>query len=281
MDALPIIDAHHHLWRYDAREYGWIDGPLAALRRDFLLPELARARTEGGVSATIAVQARQSVTETRWLLGLAAQEPAIVGVVGWLPIASPRLEAELDGIRGPLVDLRHVVQGEAAGFLDDPAFDRGLEALARRDLAYDLLIRDWQLPEAVRCVARHPRLRFILDHGAKPDLRPGGDLTAWEAGIRDLARHPQVWCKLSGLVTEADWATWDLATIRRAFDVLLDAFGPQRLLFGSDWPVCLAASGYARWLGTVRTLIADLPLGDRAAILAGNAATAYRLRSPA
>lgn len=279
MDALPIIDAHHHLWRYDASEYGWIDGTMAALRRDFLLPELAQARAEGGVSATIAVQARQSVAETRWLLDFAAQEPAIIGVVGWLPIASPRLEAELDGLRGPLVALRHVVQGEAAGFLDDPAFDRGLEALARRNLAYDLLVRDWQLPEAVRCVARHPHLRFILDHGAKPDLRPGSDLAAWEAGIRDLARHPQVWCKLSGLVTEADWTAWDRSAIRRAYDALLDAFGPQRLLFGSDWPVCLVASGYARWLDEVQALISALPQADRAAILAGNATTAYRLRS--
>lgn len=279
MDVLPIIDAHHHLWRYDAREYGWIDESMAALRRDFLLPELAQARAEGGVTASIAVQARQSVEETRALLGFAVREPAIIGVVGWLPIASPRLEAELDGLKGQLVALRHVVQGEDAGFLDDPAFDRGLEVLARRGLAYDLLIRDWQLPEAVRCVARHPRLRFVLDHGAKPDLHTGSDLAAWTAGIRDLARHPNVWCKLSGLVTETGWAAWDLGTIRRAYDVLLDAFGPRRLLFGSDWPVCLVASGYARWLDTAQALIADLPRDDRAAILAGNAVAAYRLRS--
>lgn len=274
-----IIDAHHHLWRFAPAQYGWIAPGDTALRQDFLLPELERACAANHIDRTVAVQARQSLDETCWLLGLAARSPRIAGVVGWVPLADPDLADVLAPLvaGGRLKGVRHAVQGEAnPAFLLRPEITRGLRALPACDLAYDLLVLHHQLGQAAACVDGHPRLHFVLDHAAKPPYA-SGDLIAWERDLRELARRPNVWCKLSGLATETGGRRWNAGTLSRSVEVLLDAFGPRRLLFGSDWPVCLLATGYDRWLATVQGFIAALSTDERAAILGGNATTVYRL----
>lgn len=270
-----IIDAHHHLWRFDPQEYGWITEADSALRRDFLLPELDATLGEAGVGGCIAVQARQSVGETAWLLGLACRSQRIRGVVGWAPLGDPGLADLLDGFSGPLVGLRHVVQEEAdPHFMLRPAFAAGLREIARRGLCYDLLLRHHQLEQAIATVDAHPQLRFVLDHIAKPDFTIPP--TTWADRIRELAKRPNVCCKLSGVASEIGPA-WQETRIAPWLDVVIAAFGPGRLLFGSDWPVCLPATSYRRWLGAVRDAIAGFSVAERDAILGGNAATVYRL----
>lgn len=274
-----IIDAHHHLWRFDPGQYGWIAEGDVPLRQDFLLPELERTCTANRIARTVVVQARQSLDETRWLLDLAAHSPRIAGVVGWVPLADPGLPDLLAPLIGSglLKGVRHVVQGETdPAFLLRPEIARGLHALPALDLAYDLLVLPHQLGQAAACVDAHADVRFVLDHAAKPPYA-SGDLTAWERDLRALARRPNVWCKLSGLATETGGRGWDASTLAHSVDVLLDAFGPRRLLFGSDWPVCLLATGYDRWLGTVQGLLDRLTADERTAILGGNATTVYRL----
>jgi L-fuconolactonase len=277
-----IIDAHHHLWAFDPIAYDWIGPQDVVLRRDFLADNLAAMAAPSGLAGSIVVQARQSLEETEWLLGLARKQPLIRGVVGWAPLADPALPAILDALPpGPLVGLRHVVQGESdPQFLLRPGIQAGLAELARRNLAYDLLIKAAQLPQATRCVEQLPAdMRFILDHGGKPDIRRRG-LASWSADLTVLARHTNVACKLSGLVTETDPAAWTPAELEPYVRSILDAFGPQRVLFGSDWPVCLLGTEHRRWLDTVRQWIASYTPAEQAAILGGNALTWYRLESP-
>jgi L-fuconolactonase len=278
-----IIDAHVHLWRYATAEYPWIGENDLPIRRDFLPEHLRAAIAASGVNAAIAVQARQTLAETSWLLQLARSEPAILGVVGWLPLGENRVDALLDQLatEPALVAARHVVQEEPdESFLLRPAFARGLRALAVRGLAYDLLVRHHQLAQAVACVDAHPTLRFVLDHAAKPLCR--GDRAsrdahaAWAGGIRELARRPNTWCKLSGLATEAG-PGWSAAALAPWVDVLLEAFGPRRLLFGSDWPVCLLSTAHHGWVMAVRELTGRLSGPENAALFGGSAREAYRL----
>ena len=275
------VDAHHHLWRYTPEDYGWIDDSMHRLRRDFLPPDLLRETATAPIDATVAVQARQSLEETRWLLELAAQSPLIKAVVGWAPIASADFPATLELLaQNPLLKgLRHVVQAEPPGFLDDPAFNRGIAALMPTALVYDILVFGRQLPEAIRFVDRHPNQSFVLDHIAKPTIaKPDpADSAQWNLHIRDLALRPNVACKLSGMVTEADWATWSPAQLQPYFDTVLEAFTPARLMFGSDWPVLTVACTYPRWLETVATWLAPLTPTERTQILGLTAARVYQL----
>lgn len=275
-----IIDAHHHLWRFDPVAYDWIGEQDRTLRRDFVLPELRLMAHEGNLAGTIAVQARQSLEETRWLLQLAASEPLIRGVVGWVPLADPALPEIVDALASPrLVGVRHVVQGETdPNFLQQPAIVRGLSEISRRGLSYDLLIKAHQLPQAIRCVQQFPALRFILDHGGKPDIRCR-EFATWKADLAVLAQQPQVACKLSGLVTEADARTWTVAELEPYVRTILDLFGPHRVLFGSDWPVCLLGTTQRQWLDAVRGWIATWSAADQAAVLGLNAIAWYHLES--
>jgi L-fuconolactonase len=278
-----IIDAHVHLWRFDPAEYSWIQPDERAIRRDFLIPELHAELDHAGVDGVIAVQARQTLAETNALFALAERSARIRGVVGWLPLADPAIGERLDEFRaaGPLVGVRHVVQGEPdADFLDRADIARGLAAVAARGLSYDLLVRDHQMPQAIRCVDRHPGLRCVLDHLGKPRCRPGRGLAEavarWSRDLRELARRPQVWCKLSGLPYEAG-PQWSVDGLRPYLDTALEAFGPRRLLFGSDWPVCLVHATYRAWLEAIRTTIAGASADERASVLGGAACAAYRL----
>ena len=270
------VDSHHHLWQYSANEYSWIDDTMAALQRDFLPANLQQEAS--GIDATIAVQARQTLEETHWLLSLAAQSNLICGVVGWAPIAAEDFPTTLETLRrDPLLKgLRHVVQAEPHGFLDDPAFNRGIAALLPTQLVYDILIFARQLPEATRFVDRHPNQSFVLDHIAKPDIKANA-FASWNVAIRELARRPNVTCKLSGMVTEADWHTWSPQQLQPYFDTVLDAFGPTRLMFGSDWPVLTVASTYTHWCDTVAAWLAPLSPTERAAIEGETATSIYHL----
>ena len=274
------IDSHHHFWRYTAEDYGWIPPAWSALRRDFLPADLAPVLADAGVDGVITVQARQSLVETEWLLSLTARHDFIRAVVGWAPLIDPAIEAHLDRFATDrkLRSLRHVLQAE----LDDdymlrPDFNRGIRALTRRGLAYDLLILEKHLPATIRFVDMHPNQVFILDHIAKPRIAIG-EIEPWATHLRELARRPNVSCKLSGLITEADVATWTPAQLQPYFDVVLEAFGPRRLLFGSDWPVCLAGASYARWKTTVEAATRTLSADERTALFGRNAQRIYGLQ---
>jgi L-fuconolactonase len=270
------IDAHHHLWKYSAEEYGWIDETMAELRRDFLPADLTSAMREAGVDGAIVVQARQTLEETNWLLDLADRNEAIYGVVGWAPIAAEGFEAVLGELqsRPKLKGLRHIAQAEPDGYLLREDFNRGIRALGGSGLVYDVLIYERQLAEAIEFVDRHPSQKFVLDHVAKPRIREGA-LEPWSHHMRELAQRENVVCKLSGMVTEADWKRWSLEGMRPYLDVAVEAFGPQRLMAGSDWPVCLVACGYAQWFGVLEEYFAGFSAQEREAVFGGSAERTY------
>jgi L-fuconolactonase len=274
------IDAHQHFWKYDAAEYGWIDDSMAALRRDFVPADLQREMAHTRVDASVAVQARQTLEETRWLLSLADAHPSMAGVVGWVDLQAADVSEQLEPFAShpKLVGIRHIVQSEPDDrFMLRPAFCRGIAALEAFDLAYDILIYSRHLPVAAEFVARFERQRFVLDHLAKPDIRSSA-MREWERGIRQLAAFPNVVAKLSGLVTEADWQRWTPADIRPYLDVAFDCFGAGRLMMGSDWPVCTVAAGYARTLAVVTDYVSTLPGDAQAAVAGGTAQRFYKLK---
>jgi L-fuconolactonase len=255
---------------------------MSLLRRDFLPPELHREMAGAGVDACVAVQARQTFGETQWLLELADAYPFIAGVIGWVDLKANDAAEQLDGLRGhaKLVGVRHIVQSEPDDcFMLHSEFCRGISLLEDRDLTYDILIYPKHLPVAAELVSRFARQRFVLDHLAKPNIR-AGEMRQWEEGVRALAKFPLVFCKLSGLVTEADWTRWTLDDLRPYLDVAFDCFGAHRLLAGSDWPVCTVAADYARTVRVVDDYMADRSDEDRLAVTGGNAARLWRLPMP-
>ena len=273
------VDAHQHFWRYDATEYGWIDDSMSALRRDFLPSDARRELNLAGIDACVAVQARQTLAETRWLLELAAENAFVAGVVGWIDLQAPDAAEQLEPFfdQPKFVGVRHIVQSEEDDrFMLRPAFCRGISLLEDRDLTYDILIYPRHLRVAAELVSRFPRQRFVLDHLAKPNIRTR-EIREWERGVRELAAFPLVFCKLSGLVTEADWTSWTPDHMRAYFDVAFDCFGASRLLFGSDWPVCTVAADYRQVVSLVENYIADKPDAEREAVMGGNAARLWRL----
>lgn len=274
-----IIDSHHHFWRYDPREYGWISDEMRILRRDFLPADLRLEIDQSGVVGVVSVQVRQSVEETRFLLDLARRESFILGVVGWVPLADPGVADVLAGLAAePLLKAcRHVLQDEPDdNYMLGARFNDGIRAATAAGLAYDILVYERHLPQALRLVDRHPAQVFVLDHIGKPRIRDGS-FAAWDRLVRDLARRPNVYCKLSGMATEADWRGWEEAQFQPYFDTVLEAFGPQRLMFGSDWPVSLTAVRYGQWLGIVSRLASRLADSERDRIMRGTAAEAYGL----
>jgi L-fuconolactonase len=273
-----MIDSHQHFWRYDPVEYGWIDDSMAAIRRDFLPADARSAMDTAGVDACVAVQARQTLEETEWLLDLADGHAFIRGVVGWIDLQGD-VDAQLARFegRGCLVGVRHIVQAEPDGFLERPAYLTGVSRLHDHGLAYDILIYARQLPAAICFARRFPRQRFVLDHLGKPDIR-GGGFDQWRQQIELLAALPNVWCKLSGLVTEADWRTWTPGQLRPYLDVALEAFGASRVMLGSDWPVCVVAASYQDVIALVTDAVADYSDDERAQILGGNAEDFWTLQ---
>ena len=272
------IDAHHHFWKYNAAEYGWIDETMKVIRRDFLPPNLEKEIRTVGIDGVVSVQARQTLEETRWLLSMAAQQKFIKGVVVWVPLTkrSVREELELFGAEPKLRSVRHVVQAEADGYMLRDDFNAGVAALHQFGLAYDILIFERQLPEASRFVDRHANQVFVLDHIAKPRIKENL-LDPWRQNITEFARRENVYCKVSGMVTESDFDTWTEVQLQPYFETVLEAFGPRRLMFGTDWPVCLVACSYSRWYEIVRRFAAKLSDDEQASLFGTTACRAYGL----
>ena len=253
---------------------------MSVLRRDFTPVELRCEIERAGVDGVVSVQARQSIEETEWLLGLATEHDFILGVVGWLPLAAGDVHGQLERWSHfpKLRSVRHVVQDEPdEAFLLGDDFNRGVALLGEYDLVYDILIFAKHLPNTLVFVDRHPQQPFVLDHIAKPTLRRGKFDQRWASDLRELAKRTQVSCKFSGLVTEVRDEQWSVETLRPYWDVALEAFGPERLMFGSDWPVCLLRSQYARWVAAVEQLSASLSLSEQQDLWGRTAMRAYRI----
>jgi len=272
------IDSHLHLWQYVRDEFEWIPDSMASLRRDFLPQELKTLCVEAAVDGVIAVQARQSLNETCWLLELAQAAP-ILGVVGWAPLAADDLPAVLEQLtQEPLLKgLRHIAQGEPE-ILACPKFLRGMQCLQRTGLVYDLLLYADQLPLALPFIDRFPRQMFVLDHMGKPAIARG-EITTWRDHLRELAQRPNVCCKVSGLVTEADPAAWTASQLQPYLHTALECFGPHRLMIGTDWPVCTAGCSYKSWWALVEDWTAPLSAAERDALLGDTAIRIYSLQT--
>jgi L-fuconolactonase len=276
------IDSHQHFWKYDPARYGWISDGMSAIRRDFLPEHLAEEIARAGIDGTLAVQAGD-LAETEWLLDLANQWSFIRGVVGWVPLTDPRVEDTIARLaRNPkLRGLRHVVQDEPdPNYILREDFNAGIRKLRTFGLTYDILIFERHLPQAIQFVDRYSDQIFVLDHIAKPRIK-AGEISPWRENIKELARRPNVYCKISGIVTEADWMRWTPEQIQRYIDVVSEAFGPRRLMFGSDWPVCLLASPYAKWVMLMERTCEALSISEQDRIWGGTAIEAYGLRENA
>jgi L-fuconolactonase len=281
-----MIDAHTHIWDLATTPQPWIPPQAApALRRDFTLAALRRAARGAGVDQAILVQSVNSAAETAGLLEQGQGEPFVAGVVGWTDLADRAARAAIEGcLDGPGRDLlcgyRHVFEpGEAAGWLGDRSVQTALNLLGALGLAFDLLLRVDELPVAAGAARRHPGTVFVLDHLAKPDVRRG-ELDRWRRGITELSRQPNAYAKFSGLPAEADWNAWSAADLRPYFEAALTAFGPERLIFATDWPVCTVAGPYASVAAAQLELCAGLTTGEQGWLLGGSAAGAYGRAAP-
>ncbi|GGK71490.1 amidohydrolase [Sphaerisporangium melleum] len=280
-----MIDAHHHLWDTTAREYAWLAAEeLASIRRPYLLDDLRRETAAAGVEHTVLVQTTDSTAETEEFLATAAASDGLVaGVVGWLDITAPDVAGEIARLRTRpggdlLVGIRYGVQDETdPGFLHRADVRRGIAAVGAAGLAYDLLVRADQLPPSRDLVRDLPEVRFVLDHAAKPSIA-SGTTEPWASDIKALAAAPNVTCKLSGLVTEADWRDWDAPRIAPYADHVLGCFGPARVMFGTDWPVCELAATYGQVVELARALTAGLSDGERDQVFDATARAAYALQ---
>jgi L-fuconolactonase len=281
---MTVIDSHQHFWELNRFMYGWLDAPqLAPIRRNFLPSDLAPLLKQAGVDKSIFVQTQHNLAEARWVLRLAGQYDFIAGVVGWVDLASPDCERQLLEFRGQpkFVGVRHITQDEP-----DPDFIvredvlRGLAVLEKHAVPFDLLFYVQHLRHAATLAKRFPALPLVIDHLAKPRIKAGmaaGEMAGWSDDLRAAAQYPNVYCKLSGLVTEADWAHWKPADLRPYVRTALDLFGPERCMYGSDWPVCLLAGSYQAVIDALRECVSDLSPTDRDRIFGGTAARFYRL----
>ncbi|MCA9191925.1 MAG: amidohydrolase family protein [Planctomycetales bacterium] len=277
------IDSHHHFWHYSVQQYGWIQDHMAVLKRDFLPSDLVEAVSDTGITGVISVQARQTVEETEWLLSLAGGQNSIVdAVVGWVPLAAPDVQAELERLThdSRLRAVRHVVHDEPDDdFILGTEFNRGIETLKRYNLVYDILIFGKHLRQTIKFVDQHPEQPFVLDHIAKPTIRAGKFDEEWAKLFKELAKRPHVSCKFSGVVTEVRDPSWTIDLLRPYWDTAWQAFGDGRLMYGSDWPVCLLRSEYQQWIQTVEALSGGLSPTELQSFWSGAATKAYNLVS--
>lgn len=278
---MPLqIDSHQHFWKYNAEEFGWITEKMGALKRNFLPENLQTELARYGFNGSIAVQARQTLEETRWLLELASAHSFIQGVVGWVDLRSADVENQLKVFseNEKFVGVRHIVQDEPdENFMLQKDFLRGIKILQGFNLTYDILIYPKQIRSAVRLAAQFPDMHFVLDHIAKPKIKEQ-ILSPWKEDMKELSQCPNVYCKLSGLVTEAHWSRWKYDDVVPYLDVVFEKFQPERLMFGSDWPVCLLAGNYESVRGIVLKYIENFSRDEQEMILGENAVKAYRLK---
>jgi len=275
------IDSHHHFWNYTPEAYPWID-PTSALKRDYGPQDLAEEIAAVGIDGVVSVQARQSLEETRWLCDLAERTDWIQGVVGWVPLAEETLVEDLERLQqhAHLKAVRHVIQDEPDdAFILGADFNRGVSQLKQFGLVYDVLIFAKHLKNSIEFVDHHPEQLFVLDHIAKPTIQTSSFDVSWESNFRELAKRENVVCKFSGVATEVRDAKWDAETIRRYWDVALEAFGPRRLMFGSDWPVCRLKVEYQAWYSMVEAFASPLSSAEQAEFWGGTATRTYGLES--
>jgi L-fuconolactonase len=272
------LDSHQHFWIFDPVRDEWIREDMREIRRDFLPEHLKPLLDENNIVGCLVVQADQSDAETEFLLGLADQHHFIKGVVGWVDLLSPHISEMLDkyGSYAKLKGFRHIVQAEQSGFMLRPEFLRGVTSLTKYGYTFDILVRSEQMEEADELVKLHPEQKFVVDHLGKPDIRRH-EIVSWSRDVRKLATNPNVYCKLSGMVTEADHQTWSRDDIYPFIDVVVNSFGPRRLMFGSDWPVCNLAAGYREVYEVVSTYVERLSRAEQQMIWADTAAQFYNL----
>ena len=273
------IDAHQHFWKYDPVRDAWITPEMEAIRRDFFPADLKPLLQNSGIQGCVAVQADQSEAETNFLLDLAKAQDWIKGVVGWVDLCDPQVEARLEHYaQEPLIKgFRHIVQGEPdPNFMDRSDFRRGIAALSKFGFTYDILIFPHQLPAACRLVHDFPNQAFVVDHLAKPYIN-AGKIDEWAGYMRHLARYQNCCCKISGMITEADWFFWTYAHLEPYMEQVLEGFSPHRLMFGSDWPVCQVAGEYDQVVDIVRRFIAPLDQEAQNLIMGGTAQLFYKL----
>jgi L-fuconolactonase len=274
-----VLDTHHHFWKYNPLEFDWITDEMASIRRDFLPADLKETLASTDVEGVISVQARQTLEETRWLLELAENEDFIRGVTGWVPLMSKGLKNVLDELseNKKLKGVRHVVQGEPdPAFILRDDFNRGIDALKEYQLLYEILIYENQLPATIQFVDKHSNQLFVLDHIAKPGIK-FNRIDDWAKNLHELAKRENIYCKISGMVTEADLKNWTPEQLEPYFNVVFKAFGPSRLMFGSDWPVCLSTTTYNAWLALVKSGLKRFSEQEQKAVLYDNAIKVYSL----
>ena len=272
------IDSHQHFWKYNASDYVWMSDEHHVIRKDFLPEDLQPLLDAKAIDGTIAVQARQMLKETDFLLDLADKYSMIKGVVGWIPLCDPNAEDYLAqfALHKKIVGFRHVVHDEAdENFILRDDFNAGIKALSHYSLCYDVLIYEKHLPQTIQFIDKHPGLPMIVDHIAKPQIQRNAFDHRWAKHISLLAERDHVCCKLSGMVTEVRDPQWDVELLKPYFDVVLKTFGTDRIMFGSDWPVCLLESEYSTWVDTITSLIKGLTPTEQSAIMGGNAARVY------
>jgi L-fuconolactonase len=272
------IDAHQHFWNYDAHRHGWISDDMASIRRDFLPGDLQPLLKKNHFDGSVVVQVDQTSQETENLLRLADQHQLIKGVVGWVDLRADDLEERLQQYSqfSQLKGFRHIAQAEPQGFLTQSKFINGVKMLRRYNFTYDLLIYHFQLDEAVTFLHSVPDTRIVLDHIAKPSIKTGGK-TPWASGIAALSGFENVYCKVSGMVTEADWKNWEYEHFRPYMDKVFESFGPSRIMYGSDWPVCLVAASYDEQLGILERYISRMTAAEKQSVLGDNAKRFYNL----
>lgn len=274
------IDAHQHFWHYNEQDYGWMDDTCEPIKRHFLPDDLQPLLEHMGFDGSIVVQARQSIEETEWLLSLADQHASILGVVGWLDLCSDQIEEQLQTYapHPKLKGVRHVVHDEPDDlFMLREDFQRGISLLRHYGLTYDLLLFPRHLAPAIQLVERFPEQKFVLDHIAKPDIA-SGSISGWKEGIYELASYQNVYCKLSGMVTEAKLGAWQAEDFKPYLDIVFDAFGTGRLMIGSDWPVCLTSGDYPSVMNIVIDYMKALPTEEQEAVLGVNCAKFYGIK---
>lgn len=275
-----IIDSHQHFWKYDPVRDSWINGAMKIIQRDFLPSDLKPILTENNVDGCIAVQADQSETETTFLLNLATHNNFIKGVVGWVDLCDNNLKKRLEHFAQNKLfkGVRHILQAEKEDFILDQAFMDGIGELAALNLTYDLLVFPNQLKNSTKLVSKFSNQKFVVDHIAKPPIK-SGEINDWKAAITTLAKNPNVYCKLSGLTTEANWSSWNISDFTPYIDVVFEAFGTDRLMFGSDWPVCLLAGSYSKNKDIITSYIKQLSPTEQAQVMGLNAMDFYNLNA--
>jgi L-fucono-1,5-lactonase len=276
-----LIDSHQHFWRYTTQEFDWISDDMSVLRKDHFPEHLTALLAEHNIAGTVAVQARQSNEETQWLLALAEKNKTIMGVVGWIDLRADDLEQQLDTYKNSswLKGFRHVLQDEPDdAFMLDERFVRGIKLIAERGYCYDILVHANQLATVCEFVERLPVMPLVLDHIAKPDIATQ-QWQPWARYIEQLAKVPHLYCKVSGMVTEANWHQWDEKTFEPYIEQVIKCFGPQRVMFGSDWPVCTVAASYSQVHSILANVIKSHYVDDYQAIMGENAQTFYHLAS--